>query len=326
MRIAIIGSRGQLGSDIFHHLKGEIIGFNRPEVDITKLDTLIKVFEKERPDIVINTAAFHDVDECELHPEMAYAVNVEGVENIVKVCKEFQTTLVHFSTDYVFGLDQDRKIPYTEEDKTDPCNIYGLTKCWGEQIISMTLSNYFIVRVCGLYGMFSKKNFVDTMIKLATRGKTIEVVADQFCTPTSTKDITDMLSELIYTNYYGTYHMTAAGEVSWHEFADIIFNLCPSLMEKYGVAKKVDLRPCTSDYYRKKTEQLAIRPKFSVLANMNIDRLPLTFSMPPYFLGLGEYLGEKHEKIFDKSIFAQMFLHGGMHEEINDDDEQERIE
>lgn len=322
MRIAIIGSRGQLGSDIFHHLTGEIVGWNRPEVDITKKETLVKAFEKERPDIVINTAAFHNVDECEEKPSEAYLVNVEGVANVASVCKEFGSTLVHFSTDYVFGLDQNRKTPYTEEDRPDPCNVYGMTKSWGEQIIRMTLPNHFIIRVCGLYSMYSEKNFVDTMIRLAQRGKTIEVVADQFCIPTSTRDITDMLSELIYTNYYDTYHMTAEGEVSWHEFAGIIFDLCPSLAKKYGALKKVDIRPCTTEYYRKANKQLALRPKFSVLANMNINQLPLTFTMPPYFMGLGEYLGEKHKNIFDQSVFAEMFFNIPSQQEINDDEEE----
>ncbi len=321
MKIAIIGSRGALGSDLFHHLSGEIVGFNRPEVDITKLDTLIKAFEREKPDIVINTAAYHNVDECESNRDLAYQVNVEGAENVAIACKKFDATLVHISTDYVFGLDQDRRIPYTEEDKTDPCNYYGLMKSWGEQIVRMTLPNHFIIRVCGLYGVFSEKNFVDTMIRLAQRGKTIEVVADQFCTSTSTRDITDMLSELIYTNYYDTYHMTAEGEVSWHEFAGIIFELCPSLTKKYGALEKVDVRPCTTEYYRRENKQLALRPKFSVLANVNINQLPLTFTMPPYFMGLGEYLGEKHRKIFKKSAFAEMFFNIPSQQETDDEEE-----
>lgn len=321
MKIAIIGSRGQLGSDLFHHLKGEIVGFNRPEVDITKQDTLAKAFEKERPDIVINTAAYHNVDECESNHDLAYQVNVEAVENVALACKKFDSTLIHFSTDYVFGLDQERKTPYTEDDKTEPCNYYGLTKSWGEQIIRVTMPNHFIIRVCGLYGMFSEKNFVDTMIRIASRGKIIEVVADQFCTPTSTKDITDMLSELVFTKYYGTYHMTAEGEVNWYEFADLIFDLCPSLAKKYGAIGKVDIRPCTTEYYRKENKQLAPRPNFSVLANININQLPLTFSMPPYFLGLGEYLGERHEKIFDQSAFAEMFFNVKSQEETDDDEE-----
>ncbi len=322
MKIGIIGSKGQLGSDLFNHLSGEMFMFDRPEVDVTKPETLMKKFEEERPDILINTAAFHNVDECELHPEKAYEVNVEGVGNVADVCKKFDTTLVHFSTDYVFGLDQNRKTPFTEEDRPDPCNVYGLTKCWGEQVIRLTMDNYFIIRVCGLYGMFSETNFIDTMIRLAERGKPIEVVADQFCTPTSTKDITDMLSELVYTNYYGTYHMTAAGEVSWYGFADTIFDLCPSLVKKYSAADKVDIRPCTSVYYGNKAGQLARRPRFSVLANMNLDALPLTFQMPPYFIGLGEYLGEKHEKIFDKSMFGQMFFNVRPSEEMDNDEEE----
>ena len=323
MKICIIGSTGQLGSDIFHHIPGEIIGWNRPEVDITKKETLVKAFEKERPDIVVNCAAFHNVDECEEKQDLAYQVNVEGVGNVASVCKEFGSTLIHFSTDYVFGLDQNRKVPYTEDDRPDPCNYYGLTKSWGEQLIRMTSPNHFIIRVCGLYSMYSEKNFVNIMIRLAQRGKTIEVVADQFCTPTSTRDITDMLSELIYTNYYDTYHMTAEGEVSWYEFAGIIFELCPSLVKKYGAIGKVDIRPCTTEYYRRENKQLALRPKFSVLANMNINQLPLTFAMPPYFMGLGEYLGEKHSKIFDKSAFAELFFNVPSQQEINDEEEAE---
>ncbi|MHA1916636.1 MAG: hypothetical protein ACW97V_19990, partial [Promethearchaeota archaeon] len=105
------------------------------------------------------------------------------------------------------------------------------------------------------------------------------------------------------------------------EFAEAIFNICPSLAEKYGAAEQVDLRPCTSDHYKKKANQLATRPRFSVLANMNLDRLPLNFMMPPYFMGLAEYLGEKHSKIFDPSVFGEMFFNTRSKEETDDEEE-----
>ena len=264
MKIALIGSNGQLGTDLMKYFtdKGEeMIGLTQDDIDVCLVDKCEPVLLKIKPDLILNTAAFHQVDLCEDEGVSAFAVNSVGVKNLCNICLALNVPLMHFSTDFVFGADKKRAKPYTEDDCPGPVSLYGISKLAGEYVIKYMLKKYYLIRSSGLYGYagsFGKgSNFVDMMIKLATGGRKIKVVNDQVLTPTSTKDMTEKLFELIRTGRYGLYHMTNTGECSWYDFAVEIFKLA-------GIT--ADITPTVSSDYVAK----ARRPSYSVLDNKNL--------------------------------------------------------
>lgn len=286
MRIALIGSNGQLGTDIMSYFKGkgeDIIGLTQDEIDVCYIDKCEPVILKIKPDLVINTAAFHKVDLCEDEGEAAFKVNAVGVRNLCEVCLKIDAVLMHFSTDFVFGGDKNRMIPYNEDDCPHPISLYGISKLAGEYIIKYMLKKYYLIRTCGLYGhagSFGKgSNFVDLMIELAKKGEKIRVVNDQVLTPTSSKDLAEKLYELIYTKKYGLYHMTNTGQCSWYDFAVEIFKLA-------GISP--DLKPISSEEFAAKAK----RPAYSVLDNRNLRAAGIK-DMRPWQEALRDYINEK---------------------------------
>jgi dTDP-4-dehydrorhamnose reductase len=262
LKIALIGSNGQIGTDILKYFteeKEEVVGLTQDDIDVCYPEKCENVLFKIKPDIIINTAAFHVVDLCEDETAAAFAVNAEGVRNLCRICAGLDIPLVHFSTDFVFGADKERKIPYVETDCPGPISMYGISKLAGELIIKYMLEKYYLLRVCGLYGYAGSlgkgSNFVELMLKLAKEGHEIKVVDDQITTPTSTKDVTEKLYELIKTGRFGTYHMTNSGQCSWYEFALEIFRLA-------GLSPKII--PISSMELGAKAK----RPFYSVLDNM----------------------------------------------------------
>lgn len=269
-KIALIGVDGQLGTDIYNHFKKKGVkleglrGFR--DIDVYDYSLSENVLKKIGPDIVINTAAFHDVDRCEDEALSAFKVNVIGVKNLALICREIGVPLIHFSTDYIF--DGEKSSPYVENDYTRPLSLYGISKLAGEQVILYILDRYYIVRLCGLYGHAGcigkgSTNFVESMIKLAEEKKEIEVVNDQVLTPTSTMDVSEKLLELMQTGKYGIYHMTNTGSCSWYEFTCEIFRLM-----------KLNTRviPISTDQFGAKAK----RPHYSVLDNFNLRKIGLT--------------------------------------------------
>lgn len=262
MKIALIGSNGQIGTDIYRYFtkkEEEVIGLTQDEIDVCYPKECKNVLFSIKPDIVINTAAFHVVDLCEDEAGSAFKVNVEGVKNLCNVCIELDIPLIHFSTDFVFGADEKRTIPYTENDCPGPISMYGVSKLAGELVLKYMLKKYYLLRVCGLYGYAGSlgkgSNFVELMLKLAKEGRDIRVVNDQITTPTSTKDVTAKLYELIKTEKYGTYHMTNTGQCTWYEFAVEIFKLS-------GLTPRII--PISSTEFAAKAK----RPNYSVLDNL----------------------------------------------------------
>jgi len=269
MKIALIGADGQLGSDLI-----KVLGINKhnkvfplyyPDFDITKPERTREILSKLDLEIVINTAAYHKVDECEENPEKSFEVNSIAVRNLALTCREFGLTLVHFSTDYVF--DGRKKTPYVEEDLPNPLNVYAVSKLAGEYFVRNILEKYFLIRTCGLYGeagCWGKgKNFVDTVISLAKERKPLRVVNDQWVTPTSAAELASRIGELIQTPYYGLYHMTNEGECTWFEFARTVFSL---------VGISANLSPVDSKTYGAR----AMRPLYSVLENKKAKEVRLT--------------------------------------------------
>jgi len=264
LKIALIGSNGQLGTDILEYFskKGEeVIGLTQDDIDVCFPQNCENVLFDIKPEIIINTAAFHVVDLCEDEAISAFAVNTDGVKNLCRACLKLDIPLVHFSTDFVFGADKTRKTPYTEDDCPGPVSMYGISKLAGEYVIKYMLSKFYLLRVCGLYGYAGSlgkgSNFVELMLQLAHNGKEIKVVNDQITTPTSTKDVTVKLYDLIQTHKFGIYHMTNSGQCSWYEFALEIFKIA-------GISPKVV--PISSQEFGAK----AGRPFYSVLDNKNL--------------------------------------------------------
>jgi dTDP-4-dehydrorhamnose reductase len=283
LKTILIGADGQLGTDLLKiYAPGDIIPLTIKDIDVTDYEGVGRILGEHKPDVVINTAAYHRVDECEDYPERAMEVNALAVRNLAAACKEIDAALVHFSTDYVF--DGEASSPYTETDTPRPMSAYAISKLAGELYIRYVHDKHFIIRPCGLYGVVGSMekgtNFVETMLKMAAEGKDISVVSDQTLTPTYTLALARVLKELIDTGSYGLYHMTCEGECSWYEFAEAIFELS-------GI--DANLSPTTSDVYK----QPAHRPAYSVLENANLKEIAAVSPMPHWRDALSDYLEER---------------------------------
>jgi dTDP-4-dehydrorhamnose reductase len=219
---------------------------------------------KLAPDLVINCAAYNYVDRAESEPVAAFEINAWAVKRLAVLCRDLGCTLVHFSTDYVFGLDAGRREPYGEADAPGPLSVYGLSKLSGEFMVRMHCPRHFVIRTCGLYGASGSGgkggNFVETMLRLAREGKPLRVVADQVCTPSYTDHVAEAVVKLVQTDHFGIYHLTNAGSCSWYEFAQKIFALAGT---------KANLTAIGSAEYA----SAARRPGFSVLANARYEAL-----------------------------------------------------
>jgi dTDP-4-dehydrorhamnose reductase len=286
MKYAVIGAAGQLGRDICARLADDAVPLTRAQADLTQPDRLRAALSEIRADIVINCAAYNFVDKAETEPEAAFTVNAWGVRSLALICRELRCVLAHISTDYVFGLDRNRRCPYDEADAPGPVSVYGLSKLAGEYVARSICPKHFVVRTCGLYGVWGSggkgTNFVETMLRRAAEGKPLRVVADQVCTPSSTSDVAAALAELLPTGQFGLYHITNAGSCSWYELARTIFKLA-------GVS--ADLTATTSQDFGAP----AARPGYSVL---NTDKFAaLQLPRPrPWEEALAMYLRNRKQR------------------------------
>lgn len=257
MKFVVLGAAGQLGRDLCPRLGGEVVPLARPQIDLARPDNLEDALRDMHPDVVINCAAYNFVDRAETEPEAAFAVNTWGVRRMAQACRDLDCLLVHFSTDYVFGLAEDRRAPYREDDPPGPVSVYGLSKLAGEYVVRSICPRHLVIRTCGLYGIWGTGgkggNFVETMLRVAGQGKPLRVVADQVCTPSFTEDVAAATVMLLGHGATGLFHVTNAGSCSWHDFAATIFTLA---------GLKADLTPITSAEYGAP----ARRPGYSVLS------------------------------------------------------------
>lgn len=287
LKITLLGAGGQLGSDLVKVLRKssniDIYPLTHQDVDILDTKNCLKIFDKQRPDIIINTVAYHKVDEVELNPEKAFAVNTIAPKIISDYCAKNDIVHVLISTDYVFGIDTKRRIPYQENDLPGPLNVYGVSKLAGENCIRFSSPKHFIIRTSGLFGVLGSSgkggNFIERMIRLAKEDKTIKVVNDQILSPTYTLDLSNQLVSLIKTKNFGTYHVTSEGECSWYEFTQEIFKL---------LGLKPNLLPVKSTEFI----TAAKRPNYSTLDNHNLKLLNLNL-MHHWKESLEAYLIEK---------------------------------
>lgn len=231
---------------------------NSKELDITYKDSVLEFIYKFKPNVVINCAAYTNVDKAEEDYERAFQVNALGPRNLAIASEAVGAKLVHISTDYVFdgkGIMQDGKvIPYREYDIPNPINAYGKTKLLGENYVREFCSKYFIIRTSWLYGE-NGINFVKTIIKIAKEKEKLQVVNDQVGNPTNASDLVRHVLELAFTEEYGIYHCTGNGVASWYDFA------C-KIIEYSGI--NCTIEPVTSQQFARKAE----RPSYSCLDNM----------------------------------------------------------
>jgi len=283
MKVAIIGANGQLGTDLCRILAGQkvsVLPLTRREIDVSDSTQVDRVLGPLQADVVISTAAFHKVEECEKQPAQSFAVNAAGPRNLALACRQNSAVLVHFSTDYVF--DGSERRPYAESDLPRPLNVYGVSKLAGEHMLRLTWERHFVIRTCGLYGVAGSAgkggNFVETMLKKASEPAPVRVVNDQVLTPTFTGDLAEAVSKLIRTEAYGLYHVSAQGECSWYEFARKIFEF-----EKL----KVDLSSVSSAEFSSPVR----RPAYSVLSKQKLSQLGI--AMKTWQEGLASYLAAR---------------------------------
>ncbi|UTG91717.1 dTDP-4-dehydrorhamnose reductase [Geobacter sulfurreducens] len=217
--ILVVGAKGMLGRDLMRVLPGDVRGVDIEEIDITSPESVRRVILTLKPRVVVNCAAYTDVDGCETNADLAMAVNGEGVGNLAAVTREIGALLVQMSTDYVF--DGAKESPFLEDDPVNPLSVYGRSKLLGEEKAREN-PDHLIVRTQWLYGL-AGKNFVETMLRLSKERSEIAVVDDQVGSPTWTMDLALAISELIENNCRGTYHAANRGICSWYEFARTIF-------------------------------------------------------------------------------------------------------
>jgi dTDP-4-dehydrorhamnose reductase len=286
VKYAVFGSAGQLGRDLCPRLDGQVVPLTRDRADLTREDEIRKALHEIKPQAVINCAAYNFVDRAESEPDQAMATNAWAAGKLARICSEIGATLVHFSSDYVFGIEADRRTPYEQTDPPGPVSIYGLSKLAGEYMVRAHCPRHFIIRTCGLYGVWGSGgkggNFVETMLRLSSQGKPLRVVADQFCTPSYTVDIADATVALLQTQAHGLYHLTNAESCTWYEFAKAIFELA-------GV--KADLTAISTAEFA----AAAKRPPYSVLSMAHYRSLQLS-APRSWRLALSAYLEERQAK------------------------------
>ncbi len=228
MKVAVTGSKGQLGTEVTAELKRrgfEIAEIDLPQVDITNEAEVRDCFLKASPDAVIHLAAYTAVDRAEEEKDFCYAVNVTGTEHIARICGELDIPVLFTSTDYVFDVSGTDF--FETGSRIAPCNYYGQTKALAEDVIKKYCKKFFIVRISWVFGPHGK-NFVFTMLNLAKTKDEISVVCDQKGSPTYAPDVAALIADMIVSEKYGTYHATNEGVCSWAEFAREIMKLSGS--------------------------------------------------------------------------------------------------
>lgn len=291
-KIAIIGANGQIGHELIKTLKDqyELFSFTHENLKIEDYNSVNKLLTEIKPNFVINTAAYHNLALCEENPQIAFLVNATAVKYLVEICNKIDSTLIHFSTSYVFGMDNQRDHPYNELDVPGPVQMYGISKLAGELIIKLYSNKYYCLRTAGVYGIKGAKskeypNFVEMMIKLGKeaemKNEILHVSMDQILTFTSASDISRAVKKLIEKDAYGLYHLTCEGFCSRLEFANTIFELSNIKVKTMGV---------NSDFFQMKYKQ----PKYSVLNNLKLNNLGIY--LPNWKESLKEYLKIRNQQ------------------------------
>jgi dTDP-4-dehydrorhamnose reductase len=284
MKVAVIGASGQLGHDVvraFVAAGHEVSALTHDDLELSDQRTIENALKRSKAGLVVNTAAMHHVEKCELEPEQAFLVNAIGVRNLAIVTRDLDMVLVHISTDYVF--DGKKGNPYIETDAPLPLSIYGNSKLAGEHFVRTINPRHFVLRTSALYGSSPCRakgglNFVDLMLKLAREKGQMRVVDSERVSPTSTAELGAEIVALSGCEVYGLYHATAEGDCSWYEFAREILSMS-------GVQAKLSV--ASPDEFPAKVP----RPAYSVLENAGLKRIGLN-RFQPWQHGLQHYLNQ----------------------------------
>ena len=282
MKVLVTGSAGMLAKDLIPLLSKrghEVLAPPEDKLDITNLRVVKDVVDKLAPELIINCAAYTNVDGAEKQEHQALIVNGLGVQNLCLLCQEHNIPLVHFSTDYVF--DGTKPGPYTIYDRTNPINAYGRSKLLGEKYILWLLSKFYLIRTSWLFGL-QGKNFIETMLELGQKQKQVSVVTDQRGCPTWTRHLAEASIDLIETGRYGIYHVTNSEPTSWFDFTKEIFRLS-------GISTAV--MPVTSEQFPRPAK----RPSNSVLDTFPLKEV-IGRDMSSWKEALREYLAQRKEK------------------------------
>jgi len=281
MKIIIIGSTGQLGTDLMKTLKHahEVIGLTHQDIEVTDRSSCL-ILKEHNPNVIINTAAFHKTDQCEEEPLKTFSVNALGARNVAMISKEIGAITMLISTDYVF--DGSKNVPYTEYDALNPINTYGISKLAGELYTKQNPKHY-IIRLASLFGVAGASgkggNFVETMITKAKKNETINVVDDMWMSPTYTKDAATTMKNMLESRLpVGTYHSTNQGYCTWFQFAKEIFRL-------------LRLKPALTPIETRELKMKAKRPRFSALRSTKLPKYGM--QMREWKEALQDYLIEK---------------------------------
>jgi dTDP-4-dehydrorhamnose reductase len=280
-RTAVFGCAGQLGIELVRELTGrgyDVTGFDRRQLDITDGKRVEQVLVDLDPAVVLNAAAYNQVDVAEQEPRAAYEVNALAVRHIAVACREIDARLVHFSTDYVFDGRAGR--PYTEEDQPHPLGAYAVSKLAGELYAQAYLEQPLIVRTCGVFGVgalhTARGNFVELMLRLAQAGKPIRAVEDHVGSPTFAPALASRTVDLIERNASGIFHIGGGSAISWFEWARMIF-------------RRTGLNPQLTAVVARSYRTPARRPRYSALSNAKMQAFGLE-AMPPLESALEQYL------------------------------------
>ncbi len=280
MKVLLIGGSGQLGCEIRSRWKSDVIvAPSHDELDVADGEAAPRWIANVGADIVVNCAAFHNVDRCESEVQEAFGINAIAVDRWARACAGAGAAFLTISTDYVFDGESDQ--PYTEEDCDRPISVYGASKRAGESLVLRRRMNAFIVRTCGVYGLSasqSKGTFIDRIISQARAGDDIRVVDDVVGSPTYAGHLAEALRVLVDTKRYGLYHACNVGPVSWFAFAT-------RALEFAGIDRPIE--PISGRDWRAP----ARRPAFSALANTRLERLGIR--MPSWDEGIAAYLRDK---------------------------------
>jgi dTDP-4-dehydrorhamnose reductase len=281
MRIAVIGSTGQFGTDLVKTLENghDVIGLAHKNIEVTDYKSCL-ILKEYQPDIVINTAAFHKTDQSEEESLKTFNINAIGAKNIAIISGEIGATTVYISTDYVFDGSKNER--YTEDDSTFPINTYGISKVAGEYYTRQNPEHY-IIRIASVFGAAGASgkggNFIETMITKAKKGESIAVIDDMWMSPTYTKDASLALKRIIESKLpYGIYHVTNSGCCSWYQFAEEIFQI-------------TGLNPVLTPIKSEEVSTKAKRPLFSALRSTRLPRYGI--EMREWKKALCAYLIEK---------------------------------
>lgn len=284
-KVAVIGSNGQLGCDVVRAFAANgdrVHSLAHSDIELSNPESVSQCLGRVKPDIVVNTAAMHHVENCEKDPAQAFAVNAHGARNLALAARELDALLMHVSTDYVF--DGSKQQPYTEEDPPAPLNVYGNSKLAGEYFVRSTAQKHFVLRTSAIYGKNPCRakgglNFIELMLKLARERGEVKVVDSEFVTPTSTEQLAKQIVVLSDCHQYGLYHATAEGSCSWYAFAREIFA---------ATGTKVNLKIAGPNEFPAKVP----RPTYSVLENTGLKKLGLNV-FTSWQGGLADYLGTR---------------------------------